>query len=115
MDGIQFYRHISARVASVGVIDMRLIDADALIVDLQHRCSNETFYKQVKESLIDCAPTIDAVEVVRCKDCFYSEPLSDYMKKQYGDNVVRCNHPHFGLNLMKKELFCCFGEHKDGD
>lgn len=57
----------------------------------------------------------NCVEVVRCEDCFYSEPLSDYMKKQYGDNVVRCNHHLFGLNLMRKELFCCFGERRDGD
>lgn len=42
---------------------MRLIDADQLILDLRHRCSNETFYKQVKECLIDCAPTVDAIAV----------------------------------------------------
>lgn len=42
---------------------MRLIDADEMILDLQHRCSNETFYKQVKESLIDCAPTVEAVPI----------------------------------------------------
>lgn len=34
---------------------MRLIDADDLISDLRHRCSNEVFYKQVKECLVDCA------------------------------------------------------------
>ena len=42
---------------------MRLIDADEMILDLQHRCSNETFYKQVKESLIDCAPTVEATPI----------------------------------------------------
>ena len=89
----------------------RLIDAD----ELEKNLSNDLPYKSSVKRVLIQAPTVDAVEVVRCKDCFYSEPLSDYMKKQYGDNVVRCNHPHFGLNLMKKELFCCFGERRDGD
>lgn len=92
---------------------MRLIDGDELLKKLVFNPS-DMFTDRIRE-IVKEAPIVDAVEVVRCKDCFYSEPLSDYMKKQYGDNVVRCNHPHFGLNLMKKELFCCFGEHKDGD
>ena len=94
---------------------MRLIDADALYDEIEY---DALFSVQTAKDIVELifsTPTVDAVEVVRCKDCFYSEPLSDCMKKQYGDNVVRCNHPHFGLNLMKKELFCCFGEHKDGD
>lgn len=99
---------------------MRLIDADALqrkICGAKCGCEYEDCGNDGDcefAHFIFWAPTVDAEPVVRCKDCFYSEPLSDYMKKQYGDNVVRCNHPHFGLNLMRKELFCCFGERKDG-
>lgn len=86
-------------MTSMGCSDMtRLIDADELIVDLQHRCSNETFYKQVKESLIDCAPTIDAVEVVRCWECthrrkrecpLYNEKYMEY-DMGYGDIEQVC-------------------------
>ena len=42
---------------------MRLIDADEMILDLQNKYSNETFYKQVKENLIDCAPTVIATPI----------------------------------------------------
>lgn len=45
---------------------MRLIDADALIQDLrEHKIP---FNADINEAII-VAPTVDAVEVVRCKDC----------------------------------------------
>lgn len=45
---------------------MRLIDADALIEDLkEHKIP---FNADINEAII-VAPTIDAVEVMRCKDC----------------------------------------------
>ena len=45
---------------------MRLIDADALLAeyDRQHEVEPGKARK-----LIEDAPTVDAVEVVRCKDC----------------------------------------------
>ena len=43
---------------------MRLIDADALKAEWQNG-----FYKKIVDALMDDAPTVDAVEVVRCKDC----------------------------------------------
>lgn len=49
---------------------MRLIDADALFVDASFFNDEldraERFYS---EEQIKDAPTVDAVEVVRCKDC----------------------------------------------
>lgn len=68
---------------------MRLIDADVMIADLEHDVELDAnaldndlvvvgreeivqFDKDCKENAIDLlryAPTIDAVEVVRCKDC----------------------------------------------
>lgn len=56
---------------------MRLIDADALINTLGVSDEDIDF----KEILGD-APTIDAVEVVRCKDCKYLE--RNYCD-EYGD------------------------------
>lgn len=63
---------------------MRLIDADALIVDVAHRNAldvipgadfeNIWLYATVQRDmfeLVKAAPTIDAVPVVRCKDCIY--------------------------------------------
>ena len=42
---------------------MRLIDADALKANI-----NTAFWSEIGK-IIDSAPTIDAVEVVRCQDC----------------------------------------------
>ena len=49
---------------------MRLIDADKLI----ERINGTGYAEQIKSNLrfiVDIQPTIDAVEVVRCKDCKY--------------------------------------------
>lgn len=58
---------------------MRLIDADALIVEFNKRCRGECccctedYCGSGNDGcgcrVIDDAPTVDAVEVVRCKDC----------------------------------------------
>ena len=45
----------------------RLIDADELIV------MEYGGIKFVPKEFIDDAPTVDAVEVIRCKDCTYGE------------------------------------------
>ena len=57
---------------------MRLIDADAL----KRRAITVRFFGKdimmVPTAEIDDAPTIDAVEVVRCKDCEYADFESPY-------------------------------------
>ena len=52
---------------------MRLIDADALKKNSDITVRGETIGKReyVMHHEIDDAPTIDAVEVVRCRDCNY--------------------------------------------
>ena len=66
---------------------MRLIDADALmreIVSVESEVAKRTPYEEHlfrvmaerQHEILDTitnAPTIDAVEVVRCKDCYYAE------------------------------------------
>ena len=57
---------------------MRLIDADKLrkeVLELPD-CPNgfsDTFDKSLILGLVDEAPTVDAVPVIRCKDCKYWE------------------------------------------
>lgn len=51
---------------------MRLIDADALLKAFYRELDNAILYGRIVKSLqelIKEAPTIDAVPVVRCKDC----------------------------------------------
>ena len=52
---------------------MRLIDADELKRSFNKLCDRfgEDFHISAIETEIDAAQTVDAVEVVRCKDCKY--------------------------------------------
>jgi hypothetical protein len=55
----------------------RYIDADVMREEWLQNGENEHVYdtNAILES-IDSQPTVDAVEVVRCKDCVQSEPLA---------------------------------------
>lgn len=85
---------------------MRLIDADALIADscrdcpeeLRKRCKTEPACADTK-FLFDI-PTVDAVPVVRCKECKWTG----------GDFVC-----YRGVMVQHKpEDFCSYGERKEG-
>lgn len=76
---------------------MRLIDADALIEEAYA----EGAYGYVEAKQIADAPTVDAVEVIRCKDC-----------KHY-DGKWLCKIS--GVPSRKPCDFCSHGERKDGD
>ena len=52
------------------------------------------------------APTVDAVEVVRCKNCISGH------KQIYG-GLFRCNV--MGCGGLKPDDFCSYGERKDND
>ena len=68
------------------MMEQRLIDANALRAkcDAPHWC--------VWMSEIDDAPTVDAVHVVRCKDCLHSRELNKYEKQLYLDECVGCTY-----------------------
>ena len=71
----------------------RLIDADALI----EMCENP-FVDFIDMDDVRNAPTIDAVPVVRCKDCIYNPKRS----------WVYC--PMTGSNTRKDDDFCSYGK-----
>lgn len=52
---------------------MRLIDADALVASLEKTPICIAADKSKMFHLIEKATTVDAVEVVRCKDCRHSD------------------------------------------
>ena len=76
---------------------MRLIDADALM-EKYHKTSVWDSWVE-----INSAPTVDAVPVVRCKDCIW------YAEKETGEGwcseVMARPMPHNG--------FCSYGEKED--
>ena len=78
---------------------MRLIDLDSdYIQETLYRRAFKT--RQDIEDWLNSAPTIDAVPVVRCKDCEYFR-LKD-------ENVPYCSNP-FGLDNPESNGFCSYG------
>lgn len=80
--------------------EKRLIDANALIAEYDRVHIGEPGKAR---KLMEDAPTIDAVEVVRCKDCkwLYDE-MDDY-----------CCRSHRGLVRICENSFCSYGERKE--
>ena len=86
---------------------MRLIDADAL--EDKFGCSDADIL--AKEEIRD-APTIDAVPIVRCKDCKWF--VDNNGGEWYGCKmfqVVRITPE----DAPKPDDFCSYGERRDGD
>ena len=84
----------------------RLIDADAL-KSYMDECSKESkfrVYYAYAESFINYAPTIDAVPVVRCRECKHMIPQSH----------TRYCTVWNAVNGMGDEGFCNYGERKEG-
>ena len=86
---------------------MRLIDTEALGVG---RCSKDILPAAYCAgwngllNIINDAPTIDAVPVVRCRECIYCSWQED--------NLVYCDN--FERDMMPDD-FCSVGEPKEAD
>ena len=79
---------------------MRLIDADKL--NLLLGISDRDIYAKY---MLDKMPTIDAVPVVRCRECKWW---------QEDDDIGHCDNPDGLDNYAKPEDFCSYGERKGG-
>lgn len=79
----------------------RYIDADRLIGRLKYLGKLHPRAKWLFDFVVDVlekTPTVDAVEVVRCKDCKYWEEAEDWCKA--------CNQ------IRVRDHFCLWGERK---
>ena len=95
----------------------RLIDANALDkrfdkrikwlrLDMHDQYSLGLYHGAVTDKdLINEMPTVDAVEVVRCKDCKHCDP-ENYHCDHYMGTVVPLSR--------KPDDFCSYGERKEG-
>ena len=89
--------------------EKRLIDANALM-SYMDECSKESrfrLYYRYAKSFINDAPTIDAVPVVRCKDCKFR---SIWMMNR--NLIYIC--PESGMFPNGENDFCSYGELKEG-
>ena len=82
----------------------RLVDADALIqwID-ENECYTDRF-KRIASGIIENRPTVDAIPVVRCRECGAFRPLQD------GGGL--CWNTGY---YVPEEGFCHDGERKGGD
>ena len=95
--------------------EKRFIDANALMQDFRwymvanfdrERCAQKEACdicprRCLWHNLITTAPTVDAVEVVRCKDCINAE---------YFNGVLCCGMAHDVVR--QKNDFCSYGERR---
>ena len=95
---------------------MRLIDGNAL---LHHKrkmigedFSVEFWDEAVLVSDIQNAPTIDAVPVVRCKDCKHRYQYEDWDRDRAESFV--CHECRLHQKDFGEDGFCSYGERKDG-
>ena len=81
--------------------EKRLIDADALLEKMKRTSRYFDVLFDVEEM-----PTVDAVEVVRCRECKY----------RFGNNGHSKNGcPIIDANIwMDDDDFCSYGERKEG-
>ena len=108
---------------------MRLIDADVMPSVKFHALPythitpsdvNAESYKRgwndAIDAIVDCAPTIDAVHVVRCWECELWNEWDYSGHKELGNFVCSCAHwtnEDGYVVYTKPDDFCSYGERKD--
>lgn len=101
---------------------MRLIDVDNVIFEFKRmldiadernaRPDQKEEFKTIRTYIewaryvVECAPIVDAVEVVRCKDCKHMKYAID--KAKNGMCGV-----HSALIIMNGNDYCSYGERKE--
>ncbi len=82
-----------------------LISRSALKQDLLKR----SFYPVIVKRALEDAPAVDAVPVVRCKECKHRDWRQN---PEHGKVETICKHP-CGLKHPGKDKFCSCGERKE--
>lgn len=92
----------------------RLIDAEEL--ELQFDVSDEDI---IAKEIIRNAPTVDAVPVVRCRDCITFEEIGKHPTNKGGTSFGYCYHWQYEQGMSPNEVdgddFCSYGEKKEDE
>ena len=87
----------------------RLIDADTLLETSDVFILHTKEYGSIDVISVDAvgdAHTVDAVPVVRCKDCIYTRKVYGRLVCKYG-TCTGC--------ILREDFFCANGTRKEGD
>ena len=99
---------------------MRLIDADEAIINFGFEWDDipptiEEFVRFLKKQ-----PTVDAVEVVRCRDCKYWGDEAGKLQCSDGALLARCKVHNYLIDgrhtgwCPTENDFCSYGDRKEG-
>ena len=106
--------------------EKRLIDVNRLkgalrevIIEEKQQNNDTTFLSQIGY-LLDACPTVDAVEVVRCKDCIHRRCHSCYREVDRIEELMAKKGVIFAHNAPTYSItnwddFCSCGERKDNE
>ena len=94
--------------------DMKFLDT------LEEVLLERGFPLDIVQKALETAQTVDAVEVVRCRDCIHAVEIEkDYIRKLFIDGTKQCELGRadmcFGYSIISNDGFCDSGERKDGD
>ena len=100
---------------------MRLIDADALLKKFTK--ATVPYLRGIMEipvvrlETINNAPTVDAVPVVRCKDCKHKpRGTGANHDVEFPDEVCPCQCEDYWYSWMPQDnFFCAWGERKEDE
>lgn len=85
---------------------MRLIDADELFFSM-----TDSIDQGIAETARDEAPTIDAVTVIRCRDCKYAKKI--YLKNLPWLKVWEYSCQYFNTHSVMGDGYCNNAERKE--
>ena len=89
--------------------DKRLIDANAFLKDILTAGIGKTIIEYSESDIgymIRKRPTVDAVEVVRCRECKQGEVDDPDFPDEY--------YCHAGCGWNNGDFYCDYGERKEG-
>ena len=94
----------------------RLIDANAFLKDILTAGIGKTIIEYSESDIgymIRKRPTVDAVEVVRCRDCKHWKPSGSKAGNSFSDReyIGGCE---FTKYYRRESDFCSYGERKEG-
>ena len=90
-------------------IEKRLIDADAFLEKMKRTSRYFDVVFDVEEM-----PTVDAVEVVRCRECVHWKPTGSKAGNSFSDMeyIGGCEFTNY---YRTESDFCSYGKREEGD
>ena len=100
---------------------MRLIDADrlseAIYDNVPAPYEDASWAKENCLAEIEAAPTVDAVPVVRCRECKHHRDKNEQEQQYLVEDILICTSPDATddcWNAVWPDHFCSYGERKEG-